>query len=738
MTRTPQTSSLFEEDSFEKKGAIVRVLLPLGLPQAYDYRVPVSLMVEDGDFVVVPLGPRQLVGVVWGEGLGDIASSRIKNIIEKLPAPPLPEEVRKFVDWVATYTMTPPGMVLRLAMRAPGALEPAAMRRAYRLAGPPPVRLTPARKRVLEVAADGFARRAGELAEEAGVSNGVIKGLADAGTLEKVDLPSEAPFEDPDSTAQQPILSPEQAEVAGHLRARIGANEFSATLLDGVTGSGKTEVYFEAVAEAIEQNRQVMILVPEIALTAQFLKRFEVRFGCLPAQWHSDLSSRERRRVWRGVAEDRVKVVVGARSALFLPYPNLGLIIVDEEHENAFKQDEGVAYNARDMCVVRASLGAFPVVLATATPSLETMSNVWSGRYAHEVLPRRHGGAVLPTIKPIDMRQYPPERGKWLSPQLVSAVAETLARDEQALLFLNRRGYAPLTLCRTCGHRLGCPQCDAWLVEHRFRKQLQCHHCGYQAPSPSACPDCGGEDSLVACGPGVERIMEEVKVSFPDARIALLSSDALRGPAAYSEAIRQIQDHEIDLIVGTQIVAKGLNFPLLTLVGVVDADLGLENGDLRAGERTYQLLHQVAGRAGRAQKPGRVLMQTYMPEHPVMGALVSGDRDKFLEREARGREMLGYPPYGRLVALVLSGPELDKVQGLSRELALRVPHSDKVSVLGPAPAPISLLRGRHRVRFLVKATREAHVQGFVAQWLEGVKVPSSMRLSVDVDPHNFL
>ena len=731
------SSDLFNDDASHKVG-VVSVLLPLGIPGPYDYAVPPSIKVGHGDFVTVPLGSRELLGVVWADGTGEVGHNRLKPIIERLDVPPMSRVLRQFVDWIASYTLSPPGAVLRLAIRAPGALEPAAMRTVYRLAGPAPERRTPGREKVLELAQDGFARTTRELAEEAGVSTAVVRGLIDAGTFEAIELPADAPFGVPDLDFNTAILSDAQAFAADQLKQRLEQGGFSAQLLDGVTGSGKTEVYFEAVAKALAQGRQVLILLPEIALTGQFLERFEARFGCRPAEWHSDLSSRERKRVWRGIADGSARVVVGARSALFLPFSDLGFIVVDEEHESAFKQEEGVTYNARDMSVVRASLGGFPVLLASATPSLETMVNVWNGKYDHLVLPERHGPAVMPAVGAIDMRATPPERGEWLSPPLMRAIAEAMAKGEQAMLFLNRRGYAPLTLCRTCGHRIECPQCDSWLVEHRFRKQLSCHHCGYSAPVPSACPSCNEEDALIACGPGVERIAEEVVQKFPQARLALLSSDNLRGPSSHADAIRQIADHEVDIIVGTQIVAKGHNFPLLTVVGVVDADLGLENGDLRAAERTFQLLHQVSGRAGRAERPGRVYLQTYLPEHPVMQALIEGARDPFLEREAIMRERTGYPPYGRLVAVIISGENPKQVQAVSRELARSHGALEGISVFGPAPAPLALLRGRHRVRFLVKSTRAIAIQDYVAEWLSRVKVLSAVRVAVDVDPYSFL
>ncbi|MDO9126038.1 MAG: primosomal protein N' [Parvibaculum sp.] len=716
----------------------VSVLIPLALPKPYDYKVPAGMTVRPGDYVVVPLGPQELLGVVWGEGTGEVGHNRLKAIVEVLDAPPMPEVSRRFVDWVAGYTLSPAGSVLRLTIRAPGALEPQRMRTAYRLCDTRPGRMTPARLRVVETASDGFARTVRELAEEAGVSDGVVRGLVDAGTLQPVDIPTEAPFPAPNPDADGVDLSPQQAEAAALLAGHVEAERFAAVLLDGITGSGKTEVYFEAVAAALRRKKQVLILLPEIALTSQFLDRFERRFGCRPAEWHSDVPSRERRRVWRAVAEGSVSVVVGARSALFLPFPDLGLIVVDEEHDAAFKQEDGVAYHARDMAVVRASLGHFPVVLSSATPSLETVVNVEQGRYAAVRLDARYGEAELPHVTAIDMRAHPPERGRWLSPVLVTEIARAMEAGEQAMLFLNRRGYAPLTLCRTCGHRIECPQCSAWLVEHRFRRELVCHHCGYSAPVPKACPSCGAEDTLIACGPGVERIAEEVTELFPEARVAVVSSDNLRGPAAHEAVFAAIEAREVDIVIGTQIVAKGHHFPWLTVVGVVDADLGLENGDLRAGERTFQLLQQVAGRAGRAERPGRVFLQSWMPEHSVMRALVSGRRDEFLVREAAARERVSLPPYGRLVGVVVSSPDAELARKVAREMSRRAPRADNVAVLGPAPAPMALLRGRTRLRFLVKAGRNVNVQAYMQAWLADMKIPNAVRVSVDIDPYSFL
>jgi primosomal protein N' (replication factor Y) len=711
--------------------------LPLPLSGPYDYVVPEALTVSPGDFVAVPLGPREVLGVVWdGADKRPPPKVKLRPVEEKLDLAPLPVVLRRFVDWVADYVCTPQGAVLRLVLRARAALEPPPTRLMLVRGKRTPARMTKARAAVLKLAEDGTARTAAELAKEAHVSAEVVRKLADCGALKAVEIAADAPFRAPVPGFAPPALEPAQAHAAEALRDAVRAARFSATLLDGVTGSGKTEVYFEAIAETLRRGGQALVLLPEIALTVQFLDRFARRFGCRPAEWHSDLASRERRRTWRAVIEGKVRVLIGARSALFLPFPDLRLIVVDEEHERAFKQEDGVIYHARDMAVVRAKLGDFPIVLASATPSLETLVNAQSGRYAHLHLPERHGSAKLPAVEAVDLRILPPEQGQWLAPPLVTAMAETLAAGEQVLLFLNRRGYAPLTLCRACGHRLKCPNCSAWLVQHRYWRKLVCHHCGLEKPEPSACPSCGAEGRLVACGPGIERVAEEVAQRFPHARLALLSTD--RPASELRETLAAIEEGRVDIAIGTQLVAKGHHFPKLTLVGVVDADLGLEGGDLRAGERTFQLLQQVAGRAGRGDRPGRALLQTYQADHPVMRALVKGDRDGFLAAEAAARKEAELPPYGRLAALVLSGPDAAQLSALARHFAARAPREEGIHVLGPAPAPLALLRGRHRLRFLVKARRNVDLSAYLRQWTLSLRLPGSVRLAIDVDPQSFL
>ena len=739
------------EDAAERSALkIVSVLVPIPAPQAYSYAVPDGMELAPGDFVQVPLGPRKVASVVWDDPEQTAASKpvdpkKLREVEVKFDCPRLSRSMRRFVDWLSDYTVSSPGMVLRSVLRAPGALDPEPPLEGLRYVGGAPERLTDARRRILELVNENQDEgeflswtRSG-LAHAAGTSTSVVDGLTKQGLFETVLIPAPAVVAPPQADFESVEFNPEQVVAAKALRDAVNEEGYNCSLLDGITGSGKTEVYFEAVATALEKGQQVLILLPEIALTTSFLERFESRFGAPPAQWHSGLAPKMREKVWRQVATGQVRVIAGARSALFLPFKELGLVIVDEEHDSAYKQEDRVFYNARDMAVVRASIGHFSCILSSATPSIESRVNADSGRYRHVKLTDRHGSAVLPDLSSIDMRAHPPKRGKFLSPVLLKAMQDSLDRNEQALLFLNRRGYAPLTLCRVCGFRFECKNCSAWLVEHRFRNQLQCHHCGHSEPVPEACPNCGTLDHLVACGPGVERLAEEVDESFPDARIIVLSSDMAGGVSRLRLELEAIAKGEIDIVIGTQLVAKGHNFPLITCVGVVDADLGLANGDPRAAERTFQLLSQVTGRAGRVGGQSLGLLQTYAPEHPVISAIVASDREAFYEREINLRRQASLPPFARLVSLIISGTDKRETETHARALKQAAPPSSEAFILGPAEAPMALVRGRHRYRLLIHAPRKFEVQNYVRAWLQaGPRERGSIRVQVDVDPQSFL
>ena len=717
---------------------IAAVLIPMPLPEAFDYAEPEGMDLAPGDQVTVPLGSLHVRGVVLAVRPGVGGNRPLKYVTEHLDELRLPPGTLEFIQWAARYSVDTPGAPLAIALR--GARAPKARPlKVLSVSGQPPQRPTPARTRVI-AAALAEPRSPADLARAADVSAGVVKSLVDEGVLTLTLVNPDPEFTSPDPTAATPTLNPSQAAAAKALAGLVDAPAFDVALLDGVTGAGKTEVYLEACAAALAKDpeAQVLILLPEIALTQAVIARVASRFAAAPGEWHSDIAPPARRRLWDAVATGECRIVVGARSALFLPFRRLKVIVVDEEHDSAFKQEEGFIYHARDLAVARARIETAVVVLASATPSLETLRNAETGRYHWLRLAARHGAAQMPDIALIDMRLTPPEPGRWLSPPLVTTMAETWARGEQTLLFLNRRGYAPLVLCRACGEKLRAPDTESWLVEHRYTGRLVCHLTGFSMPKPAACPHCGAKDSLTSIGPGVERVEEEARALFPDARIAVFSSDTVFNAQEARRLIQAMTDGEIDILVATQAAAKGHNFPNLTLVGVVDADLSLRGGDLRAAERTYQLLAQATGRAGRRERPGRALMQTYAPEHPVLQALRAQDRDAFVAAEMAEREAAGLPPFGRLAAVIISGPDPVKLEAFVREMAETAPNSPGVEVYGPADAPQGLVRGRRRKRFLVRADRAVDLSGYMAAWRARVRPRGAIRLAIDIDPYSFL
>lgn len=717
-----------------------RVLLLNAALGPLDYRIPAEMTAPPGSIVTVPLGPRQVPGVVWDSEIAvdeEVGDNRLRPIIAVHDVPPLAEPLRRLIEWVADYYLSSPANVLRMVLSSGAAFAGLRAVTEYRLNGQQPDRMTPQREKVFEELHDRQGT-VSELATHAGVSVAVIRGLIKAGCFDEAAVEPFAMLDTPDPDYGPPDLSDDQQQVANRLKEAVGAAQFQPFLLDGVTGSGKTEVYFEAVAEALRQDRQVLVLLPEIALTEPFLKRFEARFGRAPVAWHSALRQSERRRNWHAIAEGSAKVVVGARSALLLPFANLGLIVVDEAHEVSFKQEDGVRYHARDVAVMRGKHEGFPIILASATPAIESRHMVTLGHYEELSLPSRFGGATLPDILPIDLREDEPPRQCWLAPTLVAEIEDNLSRGEQSLLFLNRRGFAPLTLCRTCGHRIECPNCSAWMVEHRLTRRLACHHCGHVMPLPEKCPECSAEDSLVACGPGVERIAEEVASLFPKARTAIVTSDTIWSPDKAAEFVAAMEGGGIDIVVGTQLVTKGYHFPNLTLVGVVDADIGLEGGDLRAAERTFQQIAQVAGRAGRADKPGRVFIQTRMPDAAVMRALITGERDAFYDAETEARRDALAPPFSRLAGIIISSEDQAEALETARLIGQTAPQVESMTVLGPAPAPLAMLRGRHRFRLLVHAARSVDIQTIIRDWIGALEWPRGVRVGVDVDPYSFV
>jgi primosomal protein N' (replication factor Y) len=719
----------------------VQILVPAPVGEAFDYAVPASMAVGLGDYVIVPMAGRKLTGVVWSARPATVAANKLKSISQRLELPPMPQDLRNFIDWVAAYTMQPLGLVLKLALTTDSAQEAQPQRHYLASAAwPPTLKLTAARRRVLAILDDGIPRSATALAEAADCTPSVVTTLYKEGGLRAAPPPDYIPPQ-PDLAELGPTLSASQQKAADVLVQKVKAASAQVALLEGVTGSGKTEVYAHAIRAALQQGKQVLVLLPEIALSVHMIARFVSLFGAEPVQWHSDLASGARQRAWRSVANGTARLVIGARSALFLPFKELGLIVVDEEHEGAYKQEEGVTYHARDMAVARAHRLGIACILSSATPSVETVVNVQEGRYSHVMLPDRHAGAQLPSIALVDMLKAKLPRQHFIAPESVDAIRAALGRGEQALLFLNRRGYAPLTICRGCGHRITCPNCTAWLVEHRSgpsRGKLECHHCGHREPLPNECPHCHKADSFAACGPGVERIEDEVKSLFPDARTLVIASDSLGGWRRVQQALDDVRDGKFDIIIGTQIVAKGHHFPLLTCVVVLDADLGLDGGDLRANERAFQLLQQVSGRAGRAQRPGTVLMQTHCANNFLFQNLALNDRESFLAHEIALREEHHWPPFARLAAIVIGGREQHRVEAAAQEIRKTSPQVDGVEIFGPAPAPLAKLKGEHRVRLLVRAPRTFKLQAYLTSWLGDARVPKGVSVKIVIDPFTFL
>ena len=713
-----------------------QILFPVNVPGAFDYRIPYDMVVNRGDFVFAPIGKQMKLGVVY-DTVADDGTRKLKDVAQVKATQPLSPEMLEFIEWTAKYNCVSPGLVLRMVIRSYKALDPSPMVTQFSPSGILPSKMSPAREAILERGGP-FPARASEIAERAGVSSGVVRGFENAGGLNAQSLPVDGPFGVPDAGFGGMDLTAAQREASDDLIAQVAKHDFNVSLLDGVTGSGKTEVYFEAVAEALKSGGQALVLVPEIALTQAGMSRFEARFGVAPAPWHSQLGDAPRRRVWREVAQGRAQLVVGARSALYLPFPKLRLIVVDEEHDTSYKQEEGVIYNARDMAVVRAKIAKHSVVLASATPSLESLVNARTGRYAHVILPERPGAVTLPEIDLVDLKDNPPEKGDFISAPLIEATKAVLARGDQAMLYLNRRGYAPLIICRNCGEKLKSPDTDSWLVEHRRTGRAVCHQTGFSMRMPTACPECKSEDSLTPVGPGVERVAEEAERHFPDAKIEIFSSDTAGNPAEIAQRMARMEQGDIDILVGTQMVVKGHNFPHLTFVGVVDGDLALAGGDPRAGERTYQTLVQVAGRAGRAEKPGHALIQTHQPDHEALSALAAGDRERFISAELGLREALLLPPFGKLAAVIISGEDLKKTEALAKKFVSLAPRAEGVEILGPSEPPIGRLRGRYRRRLLVQAEPKVNLPKYMQMWRGRLRLPSKYKLQIDIDPQSFM
>ena len=732
-----------------KSGDIVKVLIPNVINTGYDYRLTCDA--DIGSFVRCTVMKRQYIGVIIGVGDSNLDKSKIKPIIEVCNLGRLSADD---IDWIfkmSQWTLMAPGAVLRLIINVPDAFNPPVVEQLYSYNFDTTIKMTESRQRICDAfqSNDNDSMSVNDIINIAHVGTSVVKNMIKNGVLIPVDSrekTSETYKYDYFDTGSV-VLNDEQQSAANAIADAMNKNEFSVHLLDGITGSGKTQVYFDSVLRAYNNGKSVLLMMPEIALTAQFMDRFTKRFGAPPVVWHSNLTAARRRNIWRGVAKGDIRIVVGTRSALFLPWQNLGLIVVDEEHDTSYKQEDMGNYHARDMAILRGKIAKFPIVLASATPSFETLHNVALGKYIRLRLMSRFGGAQLPTIETIDMRierpeSYRPDKDStqetqgYLSPTLCDAISENLNQHKQVMLFINRRGFAPIVQCKKCGWVAECPDCSIGLNYHKHLGKLVCHMCGKMSDLPNKCPQCGNDVSMR--GAGLEKIEQEISVKFPNATVALVSSDTIISRESLERVVHKMENGEIDIIIGTQILAKGHHFPNLTLVGVIDADMGLFGTDFRAGEHTFQQLFQVAGRAGRGEFPGRVLLQTYQPEHPVITAICAGNRDEFMESDMQSRRAAKMPPFGQLIAVIVESDKEQVLQKYCKQLSNVAPNLVGGKIMGPIAAQIYQIRNWYRMRFLISGDARANLQPIVRAWLDKIKQPANVRVKIDVNPQNFM
>ena len=733
-----------------KAGDVVKVLLPNVVNTGYDYRL--NAPADLGSFVECRVMNRPYVGVVWGFGDSGLPAEKIKSVVRVMDSRLAVSDLQ-WIQRMSDWTLMTPGAVLKLIINIPDAFLPPRVEQLYSFDFDTKIKMTNARQAVADAFSsnDNEPMSVNDIVNIAHVSPAVVRTMIKNETLRPSDsrvIENENRFVHEYHDMGNVTLNDEQSHAAAQIGDALSHGGFSVFLLDGITGSGKTQVYFDAVLRAYNAGKSVLLMMPEIALTAQFMSRFESRFGAPPVVWHSNLTAARRRDIWRGVLNGDIRVVVGTRSALFLPWQNLGLIVVDEEHDTSYKQEDMGNYHARDMAILRAAIAGFPVVLASATPSAETLENVANGKYRGLKLTSRFGGATLPKIETIDLRENRPTTYKTsnaddapeiagaLSEPMCDAIAETLNNHQQVMLFINRRGFAPIVQCKKCGWTATCPDCSVGMTYHKRIGKLLCHMCGRTEPMPCKCENCEGEVSMR--GIGIEKIQEEVLARFPNARTAIVSSDTIASRQSLERIVSKMESGEIDIVIGTQILAKGHHFPNLTLVGVVDADMGLFGTDFRAAEHTFQQLFQVAGRAGRGAFPGHVLLQTYQPDNLVLNAICAGNRDDFMATDMAGRRMAKMPPYGQLVAVVIESAKENVLQKYCADLAAVAPSINGGRIMGPVPAQIYQIRNWYRMRFLISGDVRAKLQPIVSNWIARVKQPANIRVKIDVNPVNFM
>tara|TARA_B100000686_G_scaffold265830_1_gene280398 strand:+ start:10621 stop:12753 length:2133 start_codon:yes stop_codon:yes gene_type:complete len=701
----------------------------------FDYIVDKRILI--GQIVYVPLRNKYYYGIVIGKGSNKLDAKKLKPISEIKNVPPISIELLNFCHWLSEWCMYDISLVTRMIIPSFNFLKSVKNKLVLFHNEKNINSMTNLGHKTFKYIKEKPGLTISDYCKELNISKVVIKKLIKDGNI----LSKESPFNQNDDLKIKFYKNNNlnQYQLKAVEKVQELKSKSSIFLLDGVTGSGKTEVYISIIRKELSIGKQSLILLPEIALTNQLLEKFEERFGVKPIVWHSELSLKDRHKNWLQVLNGNAPIVIGARSSLFLPFKSLSCIIVDEEHDASYKQDDGVIYNARDMAVVRGQKAAAIVILSSATPSLESLNNAKLGKYIRLNLPERFGNSTMPSIKLIDMRKIKTKSGKWISDIAVKAIDKSIKSKEQVLLFLNRRGYSPLTICKSCGFRFQCAHCSAWLVNHKKDNKMICHFCGYSENIINNCGQCGADDSFISCGPGVERLAEEIKILFPKVKLQILTSDTFTKKLEKS-FLNKIITGEINIIIGTQLVAKGHHFPHLNTVVAIDADLGLSGSDLRASEKTFQLLTQLSGRAGRESDSGIAYIQTYDPNHEVMQAILSGDKNNFLEAESKARNSRKLPPYGRLAALIIQSKNFNDLNMFLKLMSRNIPRIKnlRIDVLGPVPAPIPKLRDWHRYRYLIKSELGVRLQPYIKKWLSKIKVNRAIRIKIDIDPYNFM
>lgn len=729
--------------SLKEKKLTAQILLPIIFDKSFSYYVNDAFNIEVGDVVLVNFMNRNCYGIVTKvEEELEKSNFKMKTILAKDDELKISPNLIKLIEFAASYNLAPKGLFLKLAISILNSSKIKENSQVFcKINKNPPqnVKITPKRQEIIDLFGKKSEILLSEIVNLAKTSSSTVNSLVKNGILtkeiKKIAQKREKFPEIEPNLFKLKELSSDQQNAADFLNKKIAQNQHSVTLVDGVTGSGKTEIYFNVISKILkEKSGQILILLPEIILVNQLIKRFENIFNFKPQIWHSKINNNQKRDIFYALNNGEIEILISTRSAIFLPFSNLKLIIIDEEHEASFKQEDIVNYHGRDMAIARAKFENIPVILSSATPSLETFVNAKSGKYEHLILKSKFFNNKKTQIELVDMKNSDLEKGCFISKELEKEMQNCLENKKQILLFLNRRGYAPLTLCKSCGHKISCKDCSSYMSYHQSLNKLICHHCGSESKFNIACENCEEEDSFVTLGAGVERIHEEVKSLFPLSKTALMTSDSLNNQEESTKIIEKIINNEVDVIIGTQIIAKGHHFPNLSLVGIIDGDSSFNNANLRAGEKSFQLLTQVIGRAGREKHPAKIFLQSYNINNLVFKYIIEQNRDDFFNLEIQNRQIMQMPPFGKMIAIIFISKNEDLAINCGKMIVSHFPNQENIEIFGPAPMPISKIRKNYYYRVLVKSDKKLNIQKLINNIISSFKTPNQVRIKIDVDP----